>query len=40
MGLSARDAAGRAAQIAAGSAPALTPVPIWELAYAGGAALI
>jgi hypothetical protein len=28
LGLSARDAAGRAAQIAAGSAPALTPVPI------------
>jgi hypothetical protein len=40
MGSNTRAAAGRAAQIAAGSAPAPTVVPIWELAFAGGAALI
>jgi hypothetical protein len=40
MGHDARAAAGRAAQIAAGAAPTTTAVPIWELAYAGGAALI
>jgi hypothetical protein len=40
MGLSARAAAGRAAQIAAGLAPTALPVPVWEQAYAGGAALI
>ena len=39
MGHDARAAAG-AAQIAAGAAPTTTAVPIWELAYAGGAALI
>jgi hypothetical protein len=39
-GLGPRAAAGRAAQIAAGSAPPMTAVPIWDLAYAGGAALI
>lgn len=39
-GLDKRAAAARAAQIAAGSAPSITPVPIWELAYAGGAALM
>lgn len=39
-GLAARAAAGRAAQIAAGAAPTLTGVPIWEQAYAGGAALM
>jgi hypothetical protein len=40
MGPDARTAAGRAAQIAAGSASAAARVPIWELAYAGGAALV
>ncbi len=40
MGHDARAAAGRAAQIAAGAAPTTTAVPIWELAYAGGAALM
>jgi hypothetical protein len=39
-GSDARAAAGRAAQIAAGSAPTMTAVPIWEQAYAGGAALV
>jgi hypothetical protein len=38
--LDTRAAAARAAQIAAGLAPAMTPGPIWEQAYAGGAALI
>lgn len=40
VGPDSRIAAGRAAQIAAGSAREATPTPIWELAYAGGAALI
>jgi hypothetical protein len=39
-GLNARAAAARAAQIAAGWAPAMTPGPIWAQAYAGGAALV
>jgi hypothetical protein len=39
-GLGARAAAARAAQIAAGLAPPMTAGPIWEQAYAGGAALI
>jgi hypothetical protein len=39
-GLTARVAAARAAQIAAGLAPAMTPGPISAQAYAGGAALI
>jgi hypothetical protein len=39
-GLTALVAAARAAQIAAGLAPAMTPGPIWAQAYAGGAALI
>ena len=38
-GLAPRAAAARAAQIAAGRAPPTTSGPIWELAYAGGAAL-
>jgi hypothetical protein len=38
-GLATRAAAARAAQIAAGSAPTSTTAPVWELAYAGGAAL-
>lgn len=38
-GLAPRAAAARAAQIAAGRAPPTTPGPIWEQAYAGGAAL-
>lgn len=38
-GLAPRAAAARAAQIAAGRAPPATPGPIWEQAYAGGAAL-
>jgi len=38
-GLTARAAAARAAQIAAGLAPAMTPGPIWAQAYAGGAAM-
>lgn len=37
--LPALDAAGRAAQIAAGRAPPMTSGPVWELAYAGGATL-
>lgn len=40
MGLAPREAAGRAAQIAAGRAPPMTPEPLWEQAYAGGATLI
>jgi len=40
MGIHARTAAGRAAQIAAGWAPTLAAVAICELAYAGGTALI
>jgi hypothetical protein len=40
MGLPPRAAAARAAQMAAGSAPTLTPGPVWERAYAGGAALL
>jgi len=39
-GLASRAAAARAAQIAAGRAPPSTSGPIWELAYAGGAAII
>ena len=39
-GPNARAAASRAAQIAAGSAPTMTAAPIWEQAYAGGAALV
>jgi hypothetical protein len=39
-GLTARLAAARAAQIAAGLAPAMTPGPLSAQAYAGGAALI
>ena len=39
-GLEARAAAARAGQIAAGRAPPGTPGPIWEQAYAGGAALL
>ncbi len=39
-GLTARVAAARAAQIAAGLAQAMTSGPIWAQAYAGGAALI
>jgi hypothetical protein len=39
-GLGGRAAAARAAQIAAGLAPPMTPGPIGEQAYAGGAALI
>jgi len=38
--LAPRAAAARAAQIAAGRAPPGTPGPIWEQAYAGGAALV
>lgn len=38
-GLAPRDAAARAAQIAAGRAPPMTPGPVWELAYAGGGEL-
>ena len=38
-GLAPRAAAARAAQIAAGRAPPAPPGPIWEQAYAGGAAL-
>jgi len=38
-GLVPRAAAARAAQIAAGHAPAGLTGPVWELAYAGGAAL-
>jgi hypothetical protein len=38
-GLAPRAAAARAAQIAAGRAPPMTSGPIWEQAYAGGAAL-
>lgn len=38
-GLEPRAAAVRAAQIAAGRAPPMTPGPVWEQAYAGGAAL-
>jgi len=40
MGLGARAAAARAAQIAAGLAPPMTPGPIWAQSYAGGAALV
>jgi hypothetical protein len=39
-GLAPRAAAARAAQIAAGRAPPVTTGPIWEQAYAGGAALV
>lgn len=39
IGLGPREAATRAAQIAAGRAPPMTSGPIWEQAYAGGAAL-
>ena len=39
-GLDRRAAAARAAQIAAGCAPAVTPGSIWAQAYAGGAALV
>lgn len=39
-GLSPRAAAARAAQIAAGRAPTLTVGPVWELSFAGGAALV
>lgn len=38
-GLEPRAAAARAGQIAAGRAPPMTTGPIWEQAYAGGAAL-
>jgi hypothetical protein len=38
LGLDGRRAAARAAQIAAGRAPPMIAGPIWELAYAGGAA--
>jgi hypothetical protein len=39
VGLAPRAAAARAAQMAAGRAPPTTTGPIWERAYAGGAAL-
>lgn len=39
-GLAPLAAAARAAQIAAGRAPPMTPGPTWEQAYAGGAALV
>lgn len=39
VGLTAREAAARTAQLAAGRAPPMTPGPIWEQAYAGGATL-
>lgn len=38
-GLAPRAAAARAAQVAAGRAPPPIEAPIWELAYAGGAAM-
>jgi len=37
--LAPRDAATRASQISAGRAPPMPPGPIWDQAYAGGAAL-
>jgi hypothetical protein len=40
VGLAPQAAAARAAQIAAGRAPPMMSGPIWEQAYAGGAALV